>query len=113
MTKNGGLPSSVDTSKFEVGKNLANTPGHVVFKNDVLELVHYTATTDEVYRRPLLIVPPQINKYYSVDLAPEKSMIQFLLANGFQPYCVSWRNPTKEHRDWDLTTYIEALDEAL
>lgn len=112
MTKNGGLPSSVDTSKFEVGKNLANTPGHVVFKNDVLELVHYTATTDKVYRRPLLIVPPQINKYYSVDLAPEKSMIQFLLANGFQPYCVSWRNPTKEHRDWDLTTYIEALDEA-
>ena len=81
LTKNGGLPSSVDESKFKVGENLAITPGHVVFKNDVLELVHYTANTDKVYRRPLLIVPPQINKYYSVDLSPDKSMIQFLLAN--------------------------------
>ncbi|MEL6744209.1 MAG: alpha/beta fold hydrolase [Pseudomonadota bacterium] len=112
MVKNGGLPSSVDTSKFEVGKNLANTPGHVVFKNDVLELIHYTATTDEVQQRPLLIVPPQINKYYSVDMAPEKSMIRFLLANGIQPYCVSWRNPTAKHKEWDLQTYVEALDEA-
>ncbi|MEM9277092.1 MAG: alpha/beta fold hydrolase [Pseudomonadota bacterium] len=112
MMKNGGLPSSVDESKFKVGENLATTPGHVVFRNDVLELVHYTANTDKVYRRPLLIVPPQINKYYSVDLSPNKSMIQFLLANGIQPYCVSWRNPTAEHKDWDLATYIEALDEA-
>ncbi|MGI9352199.1 MAG: alpha/beta fold hydrolase [Rhizobiaceae bacterium] len=112
LTKNGGLPSSVDESKFQVGENLATTPGHVVFKNDVLELIHYTANTDKVYRRPLLIVPPQINKYYSVDLSPNKSMIQFLLANGIQPYCVSWRNPTADQRDWDLATYIEALDEA-
>ena len=112
MTKNGGLPSSVDTSKFKVGENLANTPGTVVFKNEVLELVHYTATTEKVYRRPVLIVPPQINKYYSVDLSPDKSMIKFLLANGLQPYCVSWRNPTAEQRDWTLETYILALDEA-
>jgi polyhydroxyalkanoate synthase len=112
MTRNGGLPSSVDASKFKIGENVANTPGHVVFRNEVLELVHYTATTDTVHRRPLLVVPPQINKYYSVDLAPEKSMIRFLLANGIQPYCVSWRNPTPEQADWGLDTYIEALDEA-
>ena len=112
MVKNGGLPSSVDVSKFEVGKNIANTPGHVVFKNDVLELVHYTSTTEKVYQRPLLLIPPQINKYYSVDLSPEKSMIQFLLQNGIQPYCISWRNPTKDQRHWDMETYINALDEA-
>lgn len=112
MTRNGGLPSSVDASKFKVGENLANTPGTVVFRNEVLELVHYAATTDTVHRRPLLVVPPQINKYYSVDLSPEKSMIRFLLANGIQPYCVSWRNPTADQRDWGLDTYILALDEA-
>ncbi|MEM7441126.1 MAG: alpha/beta fold hydrolase [Pseudomonadota bacterium] len=112
IAENDGLPSSVDTSKFEVGKNIAITPGEVVFRNDVLELVHYTATTDKVYRRPIFIVPPQINKYYSVDMSPGKSMIEFLLAHGLQPYCVSWRNPTAEHRDWDMQTYIEALDEA-
>ena len=112
MTENGGLPASVDTSKFKVGENLATTPGEVVFRNEVLELVHYTANTDKVHPRPLLVVPPQINKYYSIDLSPEKSMIQFLLSQGIQPYCISWRNPTAEQRDWDFTTYIEALDEA-
>ncbi|MGE0499528.1 MAG: alpha/beta fold hydrolase [Rhizobiaceae bacterium] len=112
MTKNGGLPSSVDASKFKVGQNVANTPGTVVFRNEVIELVHYTATTDKVFQRPLLVVPPQINKYYSVDLSPEKSMIRFLLSQGIQPYCVSWRNPTAEQADWGLDSYIEALDEA-
>ncbi|WP_432817161.1 alpha/beta fold hydrolase [Sulfitobacter sp. JB4-11] len=112
MTENGGLPASVDTSKFKVGENLAITPGKVVFRNEVIELIHYTATTDKVHMRPLLVVPPQINKYYSIDMAPGKSMIEFLLAQGIQPYCISWRNPTADHRDWDMTTYIEALDEA-
>ncbi len=112
LVKNGGLPSSVDESKFKVGENIAVTPGNVVFRNDVLELVHYTSNTEKVYKRPLLIVPPQINKYYSVDLSPGKSMIEFLLANGIQPYCISWRNPTAKHKEWDFQTYIEALDEA-
>ncbi|MDP3895100.1 MAG: alpha/beta fold hydrolase [Mesorhizobium sp.] len=113
MTKNGGLPSSVDTSKFKVGENLANTPGTVVFRNEVLELVHYTSATEKVFRRPLVIVPPQINKYYSVDLSPDKSMIRFLLSQGIQPYCVSWRNPTAQQSDWGLDTYISGLDEAV
>ena len=110
--KHGGLPSSVDRSKFKVGENLAVTPGHVVFRNEVVELVHYTANTEQVYQRPLFIVPPQINKYYSVDMSPGKSMIEFLLANGIQPYCISWRNPTPDQCEWDFQTYIEALDEA-
>ncbi|MEO0359502.1 MAG: alpha/beta fold hydrolase [Pseudomonadota bacterium] len=113
LVKNGGLPSSVDGSKFKVGENLAATPGHVLFRNEVIELIHYTATTDKVHRRPLVIVPPQINKYYAVDLSPGKSMIEFLLSQGIQPLCVSWRNPTPEHREWDFQTYIEALDEAM
>ncbi|MEM7524848.1 MAG: alpha/beta fold hydrolase [Pseudomonadota bacterium] len=112
-TQNGGLPSSVDTSKFKVGENLAATPGEVVFRNEVIELIQYTANTETVHRRPFVIVPPQINKYYAVDMSPGKSMIEFLLSQGVQPFCVSWRNPTPEHRDWDFATYIEALDEAL
>ncbi|MEO0682210.1 MAG: alpha/beta fold hydrolase, partial [Pseudomonadota bacterium] len=110
--QHGGLPSSVDRSKFKVGENLAVTPGTVVFRNEVLELIHYTATTPQVRRRPLFVVPPQINKYYSIDMSPGKSMIEFLLAHGLQPYCVSWRNPTALQREWDLQTYVEALDEA-
>lgn len=112
MVENEGLPSSVDTTKFKVGENLAVTPGDVIYRNEVLELVTYRPTTDKVYRRPLFIVPPQINKYYSVDMSPGKSMIEFLLANGIQPYCISWRNPTAEHRDWGMSTYIDALDAA-
>jgi polyhydroxyalkanoate synthase len=113
MTKNGGLPSSVDASKFKVGENLANSKGSVVFRNDVLELIVYAPTTEKVYQRPFILVPPQINKYYSVDLSPDKSMIKFLTANGVQPYCVSWRNPTAKQANWGLDTYIEALDEAV
>lgn len=112
MTKNGGLPSSVDASKFKVGENLANSKGSVVFRNEVLELVLYAPTTDKVHQRGFLLVPPQINKYYSVDLSPDKSMIRFLTANGIQPFCISWRNPTRDEADWGLDTYIEALDEA-
>lgn len=113
MTKNGGLPSSVDASKFKVGENLANSKGNVVFRNEVLELILYAPTTDKVHRRPFVVVPPQINKYYSVDLSPDKSMIRFLVANGIQPFCISWRNPTAKQADWGLDTYIEALDEAV
>lgn len=113
LVRNGGLPSQVDMSKFKVGENLANTPGTVVFRNDVLELILYTPTTEKVFKRPLLIVPPQINKYYAVDMSPSKSMIRFLLSEGIQPFCVSWRNPTEKQRDWGLDTYIAALDEAV
>lgn len=113
MSKNGGLPSSVDPARLKVGETLAATPGTVVFRSEVLELIQYTPTTDQVQRRPLVIVPPLINRYYSVDMCPDRSVIRFLLANGIQPYCVSWRNPTAAHADWGLDTYVFALDAAV
>jgi polyhydroxyalkanoate synthase len=111
--KNGGLPSQVDRSAFKVGESLAATPGSVVFRNELLELIQYAPTTPNVWQRPLVITPPQINKYYAVDLAPDKSMIRFLLDSGIQTFCISWRNPTAEHRDWGLDTYVAAIDEAV
>jgi polyhydroxyalkanoate synthase len=113
LQKNGGLPSQVDRSAFKVGENLANTPGSVVHRNEIIELIQYTAAADEVHLRPILIVPPQINKYYAVDLAPNKSMIRFLLSQGLQPFCISWRNPTAAQKDWGFDDYIAAVDAAV
>jgi polyhydroxyalkanoate synthase subunit PhaC len=111
LAENGGLPAQVDKSPFKLGVNIATTPGAVVFRNEVLEVIQYKADTPEVRKRPLVITPPQINKFYSVDLSPDKSLVQYLLKNGIQVFCVSWRNPTAKERDWGLDTYVEALDE--
>jgi polyhydroxyalkanoate synthase subunit PhaC len=113
LSKNGGMPSMVDQSAFKVGETLATTPGAVVFRNELLELIQYTPTTPNVRKRPLVITPPQINKYYALDLSPDKSMVRFLLDSGLQVFCVSWRNPTAAHREWGLDTYVAALDEAV
>jgi polyhydroxyalkanoate synthase subunit PhaC len=113
LTKNGGMPSMVDQSAFKVGETLATTPGGVVFRNELLELIQYSPTTANVRKRPLVITPPQINKYYALDLSPDKSMVRFLLDSGIQVFCVSWCNPTTAHREWGLDTYVAALDEAV
>src|SRR5271157_2779040 len=113
LTKNGGLPSQVDTTAFKVGESLANTPGAVVFRNELIELIQYAPTTSKVWKRPLVMTPPQINKFYAMDLSPDKSIVRFLLGSGVQTFCVSWRNPTVENRDWGLDTYVAALDEAV
>jgi polyhydroxyalkanoate synthase subunit PhaC len=113
LVKNGGMPSMVDQSTFKVGETLATTPGGVVFRNELLELIQYAPTTPNVRRRPLVITPPQINKYYALDLSPDKSMVRFLLDSGIQVFCVSWRNPTAAHREWGLDTYVATLDEAV
>ena len=113
LTKNRGMPSMVDTTAFKVGENLATTPGAIVFRNELLELIQYAPTTPKVWKRPLVVTPPQINKYYALDLSPDKSMVRFLLESGIQPFCVSWRNPTEVNRDWGLDTYVTALDEAV
>jgi polyhydroxyalkanoate synthase len=113
LAKNGGMPSMVDQSAFKVGETLATTPGGVVFRNELLELIQYAPTTPNVTKRPLVITPPQINKYYALDLSPDKSMVRFLLDSGIQVFCISWRNPTAAHREWGLDTYVAALDEAV
>jgi polyhydroxyalkanoate synthase subunit PhaC len=111
LAKNGGLPAQVDASSFKLGGNVATTPGAVVFRNDLLEVIQYQPTTPEVRKRPLVVTPPQINKFYSLDLSPDKSLVQFLLKSGIQVFCVSWRNPTPRERNWGLDTYVVALDE--
>src|SRR6266436_3199190 len=113
LIKNRGMPSMVDQSAFKVGETLATTPGGVVFHNELLELIQYSPTTPNVRKRPLVIAPPQINKYYALDLSPDKSMVRFLLDSGIQVFCISWRNPTAAHREWGLDTYVAALDEAV
>ncbi|MCA8902534.1 MAG: alpha/beta fold hydrolase [Hyphomonas sp.] len=112
LTKNGGMPSQVDRRPFEVGKNLAISEGQVIWKNEMLELIQYAPKTDKVHRTPILIIPPQINKFYAMDLSPMTSTVQFLLAMELQPFVVSWRNPTKKHAHWGLSDYIDSLIQA-
>jgi len=102
-------PSMVPPGVFEVGRDLAITPGAVVHTTEQFELIQYHPVTETVYRYPLLIVPPMINKYYITDLAPGRSMVEFLVGQGHQVFVVSWRNPDARHRDWDLDTYGEAI----
>ncbi len=113
MVSNGGLPSQVNKAAFEVGRNLGTTPGSVVFRNELLELIQYQPTTEQVHTRPVLVVPPQINKFYIFDLSPDKSLARFSLDSGLQTFIISWRNPTRQHSHWDLNRYIEALKEAV
>jgi polyhydroxyalkanoate synthase len=113
LCNNGGMPSMVDKSGFAVGKNLATTEGSVVFRNDVLELIQYRSQSERAYEIPLLIVPPQINKFYVFDLSPQKSMVGFLSQGGIRSFVISWRNPTAAQRDWSMDTYVAAIIEAL
>jgi polyhydroxyalkanoate synthase subunit PhaC len=106
------LPASVDVSKFEVGGNLAVTPGAVVLRNEVLELIQYKPRTEKVRAVPLLVVPPTINKYYIVDLSPGRSIIEWLVGQGQQVFAISWRNPDPEQGHFDLDTYVEAVADA-
>ena len=113
ITKNDGIVSQVDKRPFKVGGNLATSKGAVVHRTEMMELIQYAPATDQVLETPFLIIPPQINKAYVNDLSPEKSIIRFLTSGGIQPFMVSWRNPTAEHRDWGLDHYVHSLVEAI
>lgn len=91
---------------FHVGQDLATTPGKVVFRNRLLEVIHYTPTQAKVHEIPLVIVTPWINKFYILDLNPKKSMVKFLLDQGFDVYITSWKNPTEEMHDVSFDDYL-------
>lgn len=110
---NGGMPNQVDKRPFKVGENLAITEGQVIYRTDMMELIQYKPMTAEVHAIPMLVVPPQINKFYATDLTPDRSMFRYLLSKGFQLFAISWRNPTKEHADWGLEDYIRQIIEAI
>jgi polyhydroxyalkanoate synthase len=113
LRDNHGLPSQVKGDGFVVGENIATSPGAVVFKNEVLELIQYQPTTEQVHRRPLLLVSAMINKFYAMDLSPERSFIKFCVDSGQQVFAVSWANPQMENADWGIEKYALAVMEAL
>jgi poly[(R)-3-hydroxyalkanoate] polymerase subunit PhaC len=106
------LPASVDTSRFEVGENLAVTQGAVVLRTEVFELIQYEPRAERVREVPLLVVPPTINKFYVLDLAPGRSLVEHLLDEGQQVFMISWRNPQSPEGHFDLDTYAGAVLEA-
>jgi polyhydroxyalkanoate synthase len=95
-----------DAARFKVGENLATTPGKVIFRNELIELIQYEASTQSVFKRPLLIVPPWINKFYILDLNPEKSFIRWAVSQGLTVFVISWVNPDERHRAYDFEAYM-------
>lgn len=107
------VPSQVDTRPFKVGENLATTPGDVVLRTEMFELLQYAPQTKKVYKRPLLVVPSIINKYYAFDLAPGRSLLEHLVKNGLTVFVMVWRNPRPEHDGWGMDAYTDSMDEAV
>lgn len=106
------MPRQVDSSPFRVGETVGATPGHVVFRNEVVEVIQYTPTTPTVRSVPLLIVWSVINRHYILDLAKDRSFVEYALSRGLQVFVTSWRNPGPEQADWNLDTYAQALVDA-
>ncbi|KPX41306.1 Poly polymerase [Pseudomonas syringae pv. helianthi] len=113
LLHNNGLPSQTTKDAFEVGRSVATTAGAVVFRNDMFGLIQYRPMSEKQFSRPVLIVPPQINKFYIFDLSPANSFVQYALKNGLQTFVISWRNPDVRHREWGLSSYVEATEHAM
>jgi polyhydroxyalkanoate synthase len=107
------IPDMVDSEPFEIGRNIAATPGAVVLRTEVFELIRYTPQTPTVRAVPALFVPPTINKFYAIDLSPGRSMVEYLVGQGQQVFVMSWRNPQAVHADWNTDTYVKAVLEAM
>ena len=95
-----------DLTAFTIGKNLAATPGKIIYQNDLMELIQYSHTTEQVYKTPLLIIPPCINKYYVLDLSAKNSLVQWLVNQGFIVYMISWNNPGPELAYKEFSDYV-------
>ncbi|WP_448628539.1 PHA/PHB synthase family protein [Geodermatophilus sp. URMC 64] len=113
LVRNGGLPRQVDRSAFTVGEDLGISPGAVVARTDVIEVIQYAPSTPRVRQRPVVIVPPPIGRFYFLDLRPGRSMVEYAVSRGLQVFMISWRNPTKEQADWDLDTYAQGVLDAV
>jgi class II poly(R)-hydroxyalkanoic acid synthase len=107
------VPTMVRSDAFQVGKDLGITPGAVVLRTEVFELIQYTPRTEQVRTRPLVLVPPVINKYYIADLRPGRSLVEYLVNGGQQVFVISWRNPRSRDRAWNMDTYGQAILDAL
>lgn len=103
--KNGTI-STNDRSKFKIGENIATTPGKVIYQNDLIELIQYSPTTEKVFMKPILVVPPWINKYYVLDLTTEMSFVKWLVDKGFTVFMISWVNPDKSLRNKGFGDYM-------
>ncbi len=113
LRHNGGMPRMSKPGSLKVGEDLAMTPGKVVDKDEYAELIQYTPSTDEVYERPVIVVPPPIGRYYFLDLRPGRSFVEYAVSRGLQTFLISWRNPSPEQSDWDIDTYAQRILDAV
>lgn len=113
IVHNQGMVSQVDKKPFKLGENVATSKGSVIYRDEMMELIHYAPTTEKVYAIPQLTIPPQINKMYINDLSPEKSVVKYLLDNGIQTFVISWRNPSKDQGSWGMDDYIRCCQRAV
>jgi polyhydroxyalkanoate synthase len=110
----GGMPSMVDRKQFIVGKDVACTPGAVVYRDEMFELLQYTPATPKVRAIPVLMIPPQINRHYVIDLSPGRSLVEFAVSQGIQVFMIVWRNPSSLRGEgrWGLDDYVAAAERA-
>lgn len=113
LVHNKGMVSQVDKRPFKIGENIATSKGNVVYRDEIMEVLQYAPTTEDVYEIPQLTIPPQINKMYINDLSPDKSVIKWQVDNGVQTFVISWRNPSKDQGHWGMDDYISACEKAL
>ena len=113
VIKRRPIPAQVDSSAFEVGGNLAVTPGHVVLRTEMFELIQYAPQTPQVHALPILIVPSIVNKFYVFDLAPGRSVVEYFVGAGLTVFMVAWRNPQPRHDRWGMPEYQDAIEAAI
>jgi polyhydroxyalkanoate synthase subunit PhaC len=113
VIKRRPIPAQVDSSAFEVGGNLAVTPGHVVLRTEMFELIQYAPQTPQVHGLPILIVPSIVNKFYVFDLAPGRSVVEYFVGAGLTVFMIAWRNPQPRHDRWGMPEFQDAIEAAI